>query len=448
MARDMQPPNNIEAEESFLGAMLIDTDIIYLVDLVEEDFYLKKHGKIFAAAKRLSDKNIPIDQVTIAAELAATKDLDLVGGPAGLTEFINVTPTSVHAEYYAGIIKQCAAYRRIIAAATKMAQESFAQGETPEAIIANGEKVLFGINGNYTDKKMRAAGEVVNSIYDRIDKIIGNPNAITGLPTGLSDIDKLTGGLRRGSLYVIAARPGMGKTALATQIAINAAMKYKAGVLVFSLEMAAEELMARIISPMVKVESRNILDGKLTQEQHAELISVGGQIRDCKLTIEDSGYITPVKIRNKALQHKARHGLDLIIIDYLQILNSDVKTQNRTQEVGDMSRACKQLARECNVPVVLLSQLNRGVESRADKRPMLSDLRESGAIEADADQVWFIYRDDVYNKTSEEPNVAELNIAKQRSGIMGKTIKLFFDAQFTRFADLALHVQQLDWERG
>lgn len=446
MTKQQQPPHSVESEESFLGAMLIDPDVIFLTDLDEEEFYLKKHAAIYAAARRLADKGIAVDQVTVASELDAAGNLEMVGGAVTLTDLVNATPTSMHAQHYAEIIRGCSAYRRIITAATEMASRSFRQEDTPEAIIASGEKVLFGISGN-SDRMMRPAGEVVNSIYRRIERIIDNPNAVTGLPTGLVDIDKYTGGLRRGALYVIAARPGMGKTALATQISVNAAMRYKAGVLIFSLEMGAEELMARVLSPMVKAESRSILDGKLTDQQYAELIRCGGEVRNCNLTIEDSGYISMLKIRNKSLQHKARHGLDLIVIDYLQILNSDTKTQNRAQEVADMSRACKQLARECDVPVILLSQLNRGVESRADKRPQLSDLRESGAIEADADQVWFIYRDEVYNPDTDTPKVAEVIIAKHRSGVMGKVVKLFFDSAYTQFANLATRSQSLEWER-
>ncbi|MBU2051337.1 MAG: replicative DNA helicase [Gammaproteobacteria bacterium] len=436
-------PYDIEAEEAYLGAVIIDPDVLITTELEPGDMYLRKHSLILEAAQSLHKDGAVVDIVTLCDRLG--DNLVAVGGRHWVVDLINVTPTAIHAEHYAGIISEKARYRKAIDIAQRIVRDAFDQQKPAGEILAEASAALINVDGK-VDQRMRSSSQIIDAMYDHLDRIRENPNAISGLPTGITDIDKMTGGLQKGDLIVIAGRPGMGKTSLAAQIAENAGAKYGAKAVIISLEMSGEQLMQRIISPKIGVTASDIRCGKLTDEQWQEFVRITPSIRENGLYIEDSGYIKPSQIRAKCLKHQAQHGLDLLVIDYIQIMSSDGKHNgNKHQEVSEISRSCKQLARELRVPVLLLSQLSRSCESRANKRPMLSDLRESGAIEADADMVWFIYRDEIYNTDTDSPNVAEIIIAKHRTGATG-TVMTFFQKQFTRFFGLETKKTHLDWD--
>lgn len=439
---DALPPFSEEAEEALVGAILINPDVLLENEIDPADFFLAQLGQIVDAAQTIVKRRAVPDLVTLVEELARRDQLEGMGGPAKLTDLIHATPSSMHAAFYAEVVREKAAYRRIIQAAQEMVISAYAQEKTPGEIVAEADRALVSTApaGGAVE-----AGEVMDGIYDKLERLMSNPRTITGIPTGLTDLDKQTGGLQRGDLIILAGRPGMGKTALALQLAAHAAQAHNAKTLVMSLEMGAEILMQRLISPRVQVTTAQMRAGQVTPDQYAAIMEAGGNLRGCGLWIGDTSSLTPARVRAVCFAHQARHGLDLVVIDYLQLMTGDGRAENRNHEISNITRALKTLARELNVPIILLSQLSRGVESRQDKRPQMADLRDSGAIEQDADQVWMIYRDEVYNPDSEAAGVCEVNVAKYRNGPTG-VVNLFFQKQFTEFKDLTIASQSLNWQ--
>lgn len=445
---DVLEPHNAEAEEAVLGALLIDPDALILLAtfLRPEHFYLERHAMVYRAICDLSDAGTPADALTVSDELTRRGQLDEIGGPAYLTDLIRQTPTSTHAEYYGRIVERDAVRRQVIDSAGKMARLAFEhEGEAGE-LLADSEKLLAGVaNGRANDNNAAPIGVVVAEVADDIDRLkAAGGKAVLGLPTGLLDLDKLMGGLQRSDLIVIGGRPGMGKSALAAQIAVNAARKHNAKALIFSLEMSKKQLVRRMISAESGIEENRIKSAAIKPDEWTAYLRASDTIAGLPVTINDTAYWTTGQLRAEIIRFATRQGVDLVVLDYLQLMAGDGKSwQNKHIEISEISRTCKVLARELNIPFVALSQLSRRCEERGDKRPMLSDLRESGAIEADADVVIFIYRDEVYNPDSQFKGMAEAIIAKHRGGPTG-TVELFFKANLTKFCDLETKVQSLD----
>jgi replicative DNA helicase len=434
---DKLQPHDVEAEEAVLGALLIDPDAIIKVApiLAAADFFIHRHGWIYEAMRNLFERRCPIDVVTLVDELRKVGRLDEIGQEAAITSFINRTPSSMHVEWYAGIVKEKATRRRVMAVAGEMARMAFDLELLPEDLLAKSERMLLDATGDNTSKGPVFAGALVDKVFDHIDRVCQS-KGITGLPTGLTDLDMLIGGFQNDDMIVIAGRPGMGKSALALQIVTYVAEKFGKRSLIFSIEMSDEQLTQRALSSKSGIEVTRLRTGQIQDTEWPRLLEAQKRISTLPFAIDDSSTITPQQMRAKAIRHHAKYGLDLVVVDYIQLMDSDLRGQNRHQEVADISRACKKLARELKIPVIVLSQLNRSVESQHDKRPTMAHLRESGAIEADADVILFIYRDEVYNSDTQYPGVAELIIGKHRSGPTG-VVKVFFRSQFTEFVSLA-----------
>lgn len=441
---DQLQPFSEEAERAALGAMLIDTDaIINLAPFLQGvDFFVERNRWIYEAVKALNDRGIPADMVTLCDELERQGKLGEVGGAAYLTSLMNDTPTSIHAEHYGRIVERDAVKRRLIQAASEIARSAYGEESDPAELLAKAEKLLLEVSDNRVEDKIKFLKELGGELLDHLDRVC-NAQGITGIPTGLTDLDLLLGGLQRSDMIVLAGRPGMGKTALATQIAKYAAKRQGIRSLIFSLEMSDSQLMQRLIASESSIPVNLLRTGNISESDWPKLFNASSLLSNLPIAIDDNGMATASYIRSKAIRHHARYGLDLVIIDYIQLIDAEKRGQNRHQEIAEISRACKNLARGLNIPVIVLSQLNRNLEYRGDKRPGLADLRESGAIEADADVVGFIYRDDVYNPDTEFPNLAEIIIAKHRNGPTG-ILSVFFKKQCTEFVDLAINRRTLD----
>lgn len=439
---DLQPHNS-EAEQAVLGSLLIDNEaIIDLTFLQAGDFYIERNAWVFQGLKELWDNQTPADLVTLRDYLERQGRLDEVGGDAYLSQLISATPTSINAEHYARIVEREAIRRRYLDTAAKIARLAY-DCDDPDELLGKAENLLLEAVSSRIEDKTTFMGDLANLVYDHIERV-RQAGGITGIPTGLTDLDKLTGGLQRSDMIVIAGRPGMGKTSLAMQIAKNAAKNHGKRSLFFSLEMGREQLAQRVVSSETGIEVNRLRTGNVRDDEWATFFKAQEVMSKYPIAIDDTASLTPALMRSKAIRHQARHGLDLVIVDYLQLMASDRREQNRHQEISLISRGCKTLARELNIPVIALSQLSREVEHRRDKRPMLSDLRESGAIEADADIVLFLYRDEVYNDDTKFPNVAELIVAKHRSGPTG-AISAYFKKHLTEFVDLA--VETIDFRQ-
>ena len=439
MSADRLPPQNIEAEQSVLGSLLIDPDAILRVSsfLQADDFYRDAHALIFRAILALHDKRMAADFVTVVDELERNDQIDLVGGPAYLTSLINLVPTSIHVEHYGRIVDRTAMMRRLIQAAGEIAALAYEeQGETEE-IIDQAERILFDVSQRRISKALVPIRDVIRDYYDRIEFLVEHPDQTLGVPTGFSDLDRLLGGLQPSDLIIIAARPGVGKSSLATSIASNAAQQANAVVALFTLEMSAEQVVQRMISANTGIDSQNLRLGRIQDLEWEQFTRMSGVLSETSIFIDDSPSPSPLEIRAKARRLAAEYDLDLIIVDYLQLMQGGQRrSENRVQEISYITRALKGLARELNVSVIALSQLSRAVEGRQDKHPVLSDLRESGSIEQDADVVMFIYREEMYDENTTRNNVADIIIAKHRNGPTD-TISLQFEPKLTRFADLA-----------
>lgn len=441
MSSERLPPQNIEAEQSVLGSLLIDPDAIIAVSsfLYPDDFYRRVHGDIYAAMLALHERREPTDFVTVCDELERRGQLDDVGGPAYLTQLVNIVPTSVHVEHYAHIVERTAILRRLIDASGRIAGLAYQEQDEVDQIVDQAESILFEISQRRVHQSLTPIREVVSSYYDRIEYLHQHQGATGGLPTGFVDLDKLLDGLQKSDLIIVAGRPGMGKTSFALALALHAALHQNGVVAIFTLEMSAEQLVQRFVASETGIDSQRLRVGNILDAEWESFARVSSRLAESAIYIDDTPSPTPMEIRTKARRLAAEHpmGLDLIIIDYLQLMQSDRRAENRVQEIAHISRALKGLARELNVPVVACSQLSRAVESRNDKRPILSDLRESGSIEQDADVVMFLYRDEMYNPDTDMQNIAEVIIAKHRNGPTG-ALSLRFNKALTRFENLAL----------
>ena len=438
MLAERLPPQNIEAEQSVLGSLLIDPDAILKVGafLKPDDFYREAHQAIYSAILALHERRQPADLVTVADELSRREQLEFVGGPAYLTSLINVVPTSVHAEYYGRIVERTSVMRRLIEAAGQIAALAYEEREEVDEVIDQCERILFEVSQRRIGKTLTPIREIIKEYYDRIEFLVEHKEETLGVPTGFADLDRLLGGLQPSDLIIIAARPGVGKSSLATSIAMNAALKHNAIVAIFTLEMAAEQLVQRMISGMSGIDSQRLRLGRIEDLEWEQFTRVSSTLSEAAIFIDDTPSPSPMEVRTKARRLAAEYDLDLIIIDYLQLMQGgDRRLENRVQEISYISRSLKALARELNVPVIAISQLSRAVEARQDKKPQLSDLRESGSIEQDADVVMFIYREELYDEDSDRANVADIIVAKHRNGPTD-TISLHFNPKLTKFADL------------
>ncbi|MGI6368025.1 MAG: replicative DNA helicase [Anaerolineae bacterium] len=444
---DRLPPQNIEAEQSVLGSLLIDPDAVIKVAsfLQPEDFYRETHQIIYATILGLHERRLPADYVTLVDDLTRQGNLELVGGASYLVSLISNVPTSIHVEHYAHIVERSAVMRRLIAAAGEIASLAYRDQGDIDQVIDQAEQILFEVSHRRVSKSLVPIKEVVREYYERIEFLVEHQDETMGVPTGLIDLDRLMGGLQPSDLIIIASRPGVGKSSLALTMASNAALRADAVVAIFTMEMPAEQLVQRMISSRTGIDAQNLRLGHIADTQWDQITQASSVLSEASIFIDDTPSPTPTEIRTKTRRLAAEYDLDLIIIDYLQLMQAGSRpSENRVQEISYISRALKGLARELNVPVVALSQLSRAVESRQDKRPILSDLRESGSIEQDADVVMFIYRDEMYNENSDRANIADLIVAKHRNGPLA-TVSLHFDSHTTQFSNLDLHALDADF---
>lgn len=434
------PPQNIEAEESLLSAILIDSNS--LIDIVEilspEDFYRTAHQKIYSSITELFSKSEAVDIVTVSNHLKEKGRLEDVGGRSYLAKLVDTVPLAVNVEYYARIIRDKSSLRRLIEKANLIVTRCFDDKGEVDEVINFAEKSIFEITDNKNKKTFFHVRDLINGNIDTLEERQGNKTRLTGIPTGYTRIDHLTSGLQGSDLIIIAARPAMGKTSFALNLARNAAVDSKVPVAIFSLEMSKEQLSMRLLTSEARIDSARLRGGFFNEDDWDRLTNAAGVLEQAPIFIDDSADVTTMDIRAKCRRLKADRGLGLVIIDYLQLMRGSSSNERRDLEVSEISRSLKILAKELNVPVIALSQLNRMLEQRSDKRPMLSDLRESGSLEQDADIVAFIYRDEVYNQDENNPNrgKAEIIIGKQRNGPVGFA-HLAFLKSYTRFEDLA-----------
>jgi replicative DNA helicase len=432
------PPQNVDAEVSTLGALLLDTEaIIKVVDfLSSEDFYRPEYGTIYEAMVVLFEKRIPIDIITISDELARVKKLDQVGGPAALSTLVSMVATASNVQHYANIVREKAMLRRLIQAAYRIGESGYQEELGSDIIVDNAERTLFEVTQRFLKQNFVPVRSILTESFERLDALSKQDGQIRGISTGFKHVDNILGGMQHSDLIILAARPSMGKTAFALNIAEHAAVSQKKTVGIFSLEMSKEQLVDRLISSIGMIDSWKLRNGKLNDDDFRNLNEAYGVLAETNLFIDDGASATVMEVRAKARRLQSEHGLDLIIIDYLQLMQGGKASsqENRTQEVSEISRSLKALAKEIHCPVIALSQLSRAVESRPDKRPMLSDLRESGSIEQDADVVMFLYREDYYNK-EESTNLMEVLVRKHRNGPTGDA-KVLARLQFSRFETL------------
>lgn len=433
-------PHNIDAEQAVLGAMLISEEAVSSISqiLLPSDFYREDHRIIYKFIQKLVVKSQPVDLVTLAEALNKEDMLDKAGGFTLITQLGNMVPTAANALYYANIVREKSELRNLINAATEIAGNAYNEDEEPAAIIEKAEKIILGIASRRTSNDIVPLNNVVMQTLDQFEKIFTHKGALMGISTGYTDLDKQISGLQPSDMILVAARPSMGKTAFTLNIATNIALKDRRPVAFFSLEMSATQLMARIISAVGGINLQEIRSGNFQDSDWVRLMETAEKLYDAPLYIDDTPGISITELRSKARRIKAEYGLELICIDYLQLMQGSNTVEGRQQEVSEISRSLKALARELQVPIITLSQLNRGVESRQIKKPMLSDLRESGSLEQDADIVMFLYREDYYTPDTARKNITDVIIAKHRNGPVGE-IGLLFRKEYTKFENLSRH---------
>ena len=432
------PPQSIEGEEAILGALLIDPDAILDVAafLKPDAFYREQNRWVYQAILDLHEAREPLDFVTLTEMLRKRNQLESLGGEAYVISLINGVPTSVNARSYAQLVEAAAVRRRMITAAGAIANLAYNEAEDIAVVIDRAEQTLFSVTEGRTTRDLTSVRDIASQYLDRIEALNARGDDMIGVPTGFTDLDKLLGGLNKSDLLIVAARPGMGKTAFQLAIALHAGLRHAKRVAIFNLEMSGEQLVQRLIAAETRIDSQRLRRGKLHENEWPLFYEAIGRLSETRIFIDDTPSITPLQLRTKCRRLYAEHGLDLIMIDYLQLMQAEHTTNNRVQEISEISRGLKTLARELDVPVVAASQLSRAVESRQDKRPQLSDLRDSGSIEQDSDIVMFIYRDEYYNPDStERPNIAEISIAKHRNGPTG-VIDLYWHGQLATFRNL------------
>lgn len=438
---DRIPPQNIEAEQAVLGAMLIEREAISKVAelLKPEDCYREAHRLIYNAMLELFNKNDAVDMVTVIEFLRKEDKLEAAGGISYVTSLANSVPTAANVLYHARIVEEKALLRQLINAATNIAGMGYEGSEEVTSILDSAEKMILSVSSRKMSGEFTPIKSIIFEAFNKIEQLYASKGSITGLSTGFKDLDKLTSGLQPSDLILIAARPSMGKTAFVLNIAQHIGIAEKKAVALFSLEMSKEQLVQRMLCAESAIDSQRLRIGELEAKDWTKLVSGADRLSSAPIFIDDTAGITVMEMRSKARRLKIENNLSLIIIDYLQLMQGSSKgkgSENRQQEISEISRSLKALARELHVPVIALSQLSRSVESRQVKKPMLSDLRESGSLEQDADIVAFLYRDDYYNPDSEQKNITEVIIAKHRNGPVD-TIQLFFHKQFTKFSDLS-----------
>jgi len=434
------PPQNIEAEMAVLGSMLIDENaIIYAMEILDKDsFYKDSHKKIFEVILNLYNANKAVDIITVSDELKRLGLLDEIGGISALTEMVNSVPTSANVSHYARIVKEKAILRALISNATQIVSLSYESDGNIDEILDKAESLIFEISQNKMQEQPVSLKEIVKDSIDTIDKLYQRKTYVTGVPTGFIDLDQRTSGFQPSDFIVIAGRPSMGKSSFAISIAEHVGVVEKIPIAFFSLEMSKEQLVQRMLCSHARVDAHKVRTGYLSSSDWPRLTAAAGKLSEAPIFIEDTPAISVMELRAKARRLKLQHNIGLVIVDYLQLMRSNTKAENRQQEISEISRSLKALARELHIPVVAISQLSRAVEARADHRPQLSDLRESGAIEQDADLVILLLREEYYNPTEENEGIAEVIIAKQRNGPVG-SIKLAFIKEYTRFENLTLH---------
>jgi len=438
-APDKMVPQNVEAEEAVIGSLLIDPEALFKVTtfLKPDDFYIQKNGWIYEAILALHERREPTDFVTICDELERREQLEAVGGAAYITHLINAVPSAIHVETYGHIVEQAAIRRRLIDAASDIAQMAYKEDESVDYTVDKAEQTLFGVSQRRITRDLTPINTVIHDYFDRIEYLYDHQGEPLGVPTGYKDVDRLLGGFQRSDFIIIAARPSVGKTSLCLSMARNAA-RFGKRVAIFSLEMSSEQIVQRIISAETGIGTQRLRLGQLEDNEWPIFVEATGKLADLPIYIDDTPSISVLQLRTKARRLAADHGLDMIFIDYLQLMTGDVRSENRVQEVSYISRSLKAIARELDLPVVSASQLSRAVEQRSDKHPILADLRESGSLEQDADVVMFIYRDELYNPDTEFPNIAEIIVAKHRNGPTG-TVQLFFRKRLAQFLDAETH---------
>ncbi|MEW6586445.1 MAG: replicative DNA helicase [Nitrospirota bacterium] len=437
---DKLPPQNIEAEQSILGAILIDNDALpkALEILDPEDFYKLSNRKIFHGMTDLFDKNEPIDLVTLSDHLKMKNELEAVGGLSYLSSLTAMTPTAANVKYHAHIVREKALLRGLLRSANEIASKVYEDNLDADDLVDFAEKNIFDISDKRIKVSFVQLKDVIKDSFEMIEHLYDKKETVTGVPSGFKDLDELTTGFQKGDLIVIGGRPSMGKTAFALNIAEYVGLQLKEPVAIFSLEMAKEQLAFRLLCAEAMVNSNSIRKGFLKKEDWHRLTSAASKLTDAPIFIDDSSGVTVLELRAKARRLKMEHGLSLVVVDYLQLMRGKGSFERREQEISDISRSLKGLAKELSVPVIAVSQLNRSVEQRRPPRPMLADLRESGAIEQDADVILFLYRDEIYNKDNPaNKGLAEVDIAKQRNGPAGVSVKLSFLSKCTRFMNLA-----------
>lgn len=437
-------PHSREAEEAVLGSVLINPEAYYDVApfLMADDFYIHRHQWIWKAFTSLHEQRSPIDFLTVSEELDQQGQLAEIGGAAYLSTLINNVPTSLHAEAYGRIIEENSIRRRMLSAANEIAKLAYREDNSIEIVMDGAEKEVFGVSERRMTRDLQPIQHVLSEYYDRIDQLSSRGEDIFGVPTGFIDLDRLLMGLQPSDFIIIAGRPGMGKTAFLLSAAKNAAQTHKKHVAVFSLEMSNEQLVQRLIAQETGIDSQRLRTGKLEEEEWALFTHAIEVLSDTRIFLDDTPALTPLQLRTKCRRLHLEYELDLIVVDYLQLMSSGTRAENRVQEVSYISRNMKILARELNVPVLAAAQLSRAVEQRADKEPQLSDLRESGSLEQDSDIVMFIYRPEVYEKNTLKENIAQIKIAKHRNGPTG-VIELVFLSSLAKFENAATRIVDL-----
>lgn len=433
------PPQHLEAEQSVLGGMLIENEAIPKVMeiLSPDDFYREAHRKIYDSLLDISERNEPADLITLTNELRKKEHLDAVGGASYITTLIDSVVTAANIEYYARIIKEKSVLRKLIETSTNIITESYEDRGDVESLLDQAEQAIFQISENRVRPSFYPIREIVKASFKTIERLFEKKELVTGVPSGFKDLDQRTAGFQPSDLIIVAGRPSMGKTAFCLNVAQYAAIEKKIPVAIFSLEMSKEQLVIRMLCSEAQVEGHRLRTGFLTESDWPRLTLAAGNLSDAPIYIDDTAALTVLETRAKARRLNAEFGLGLIVIDYLQLMKGRSRVESRQQEISEISRSLKALSKELNVPVIAVSQLSRKTEERQGMRPQLADLRESGAIEQDADLILFIYRDEVYNRAEDNPNrgKAEVIIGKQRNGPIGKIDLAYFD-KFTTFKDI------------
>jgi len=435
------PPNSAEAEQSVLGAMLLDKEAISTAtELISgEDFYREAHKEIFEAIVDIYNRGEPVDLITLTEKLKTRNTLDVVGGITFLTNLMDAVPTTNNVKYYAKIIEDKSLLRRLIKTSSEIIAKSYEASEDIGEIIDGAEKGIFNISLNRSSQGFTHVKNILSVNFDKIEELYLNKGKITGVPTGFNDLDGKLSGLQKSDLVLVAARPSMGKSSFMMNIVQHAAVRENVTTAIFSLEMSKEQLTQRLLCAEALIDAHRLRIGDINEDEWVKLARAMGPLSEASIFIDDTPSISITEMRAKCRRLKLEQNLGLIVIDYLQLMQGKSSSESRQQEISEISRSLKALAREINVPVVALSQLSRAPEMRADHRPILSDLRESGAIEQDADVVMFLYRDEYYHPDSEKKNIGEVIIAKQRNGPTG-TVELVWLGQFTKFVNKEKHM--------